>query len=488
MPLTRTRWLVAAWLLASVVAALSLARWELGRLRAAFETDARIAHRLLSQRAAQHDAVLATLGLLSPGTAADGSRPEQRLPALLPQVLAVQQRPRGAPWGDALLDAADARSRRAGHAVVARAELPAGRLLLLAHAEPASHALLLDLRALVPVEDEWPWPSGHPAPVRAELRLDGQALVLRTAAADPGFTELGFDKALSSPSQPLVLQARRVVAWAELPWVRMASAASLLGAALAAWSAWQRQAAARRRAEELLRLGQVARLNTLGELAAGMAHELNQPLTAVLANTQAAQRLLAEPEPDLPLCQQALQQAAAQAQRASQVLQRLRRSVEPADAQAPPQPLDLAAAARDALDLLAPECRQRGVALQWQDEGKPVTVAAEPVALQQIVHNLVHNALHALEQVPAAERTLTMGVTAQAPRGLLTVADSGPGIAAEALPRLFEPFFSTRAGGLGLGLPLCETLAQRMGGSLAAANRAPRGAVFTLALPLAQAA
>ena len=97
------------------------------------------------------------------------------------------------------------------------------------------------------------------------------------------------------------------------------------------WRTGSASAAARRRAEELLRLGQVARLNTLGELAAGMAHELNQPLTAVLANTQAARRLLDDDPPELATARDAMAQAAEQARRAADVVGRLRRAVERPD-------------------------------------------------------------------------------------------------------------------------------------------------------------
>jgi C4-dicarboxylate-specific signal transduction histidine kinase len=107
------------------------------------------------------------------------------------------------------------------------------------------------------------------------------------------------------------------------------------------------------------------------------------------------------------------------------------------------------------------------------------------VALEQIVHNLLTNALQALEAVPAAERRLAITAATDAGRGVLAVSDSGPGIAADALPRVFEPFFTTRPGGLGLGLSLCETLAAAMLGTLTCANVAPRGALFRLALPLA---
>ncbi|RJP63832.1 MAG: two-component sensor histidine kinase, partial [Comamonadaceae bacterium] len=173
------------------------------------------------------------------------------------------------------------------------------------------------------------------------------------------------------------------------------------------------------------------------------------------------------------------------ARRAAEVVGRLRRAIERPDRGDQQQAVDAVAAVRRALDLLEPECQRRGVAPVLA--GAPaLTVQADPVALDQIVHNLILNALQALEQVPAAQRRLTLTLGTVNGQGELAVADSGPGIAAEVLPRLFEPFFSTREGGLGLGLSLCETLAAGMGGSLAAANVAQgSGAVFRLRLPLA---
>jgi C4-dicarboxylate-specific signal transduction histidine kinase len=99
------------------------------------------------------------------------------------------------------------------------------------------------------------------------------------------------------------------------------------------------------------------------------------------------------------------------------------------------------------------------------------------------VHNLLTTALQALDHVPGSERELAIDTEAGEREASLVVRDSGPGIAAEALPHLFEPFFTTRSDGLGLGLSLCETLAAGMGGRLTAANRSPRGAEFRLTLP-----
>jgi C4-dicarboxylate-specific signal transduction histidine kinase len=253
---------------------------------------------------------------------------------------------------------------------------------------------------------------------------------------------------------------------------------------LAGLRALQRQRTARERAEELLRLGQVARLNTMGELAAGMAHEVNQPLTAVIANAQAARRLLDDEPPDIATAREAMSQAAQQGRRAAEVVGRLRHAVERPDTAAQVRPVVLQDAVRNAFHLLEPEFARRDVAASLAGDA-PVSVAAEPVALEQIVHNLLMNALQALDQVPAGERKLVVSAQVSQAEGVLRVTDSGRGIDPAVLPRVFEPFFSTRENGLGLGLSLCETLATGMGGRLQAASHAGRGAEFRLTLPLA---
>lgn len=142
-----------------------------------------------------------------------------------------------------------------------------------------------------------------------------------------------------------------------------------------------------------------------------------------------------------------------------------------------------------ALYLLEPELKRLAIAPQLIVPQKSLQtspiVLADPVALEQIIHNLLMNALQALGQVSAAERQLVVKLAAQGSLGLTIVLDTGPGIAPSILPRIFEPFFTSREGGLGLGLSLCETLANTMGGRLQVANHMPRGAVFTLSLPLA---
>jgi signal transduction histidine kinase len=476
---------VLPWMLAVAAALLGawgLARHELTQLRDAFDTDARIVHRLLSQRVVQHDAVLATLALLQPPGSTDTDRPELRLPSVYPQILRAQRRsPQGA-WPSVEWQAAETEARRLRRATLAGLTLPQGRYELITAAGDAAYALQIDLQQTVPW-DEWPMQPAT-SPVRVVLEHAGQTYVVQAGARPQAGWMFDFKKTLASPSQPFQVVAQRYVGWSELPWVGMGAWGVLVVATLQAWQAWLRQSTERRRAEDLLRLGQVARLNTLGELAAGLAHELNQPLTAVLANTQAAARLLQEDPTELPLARQAMDQAAQQARRAAEVVGRLRRVIEQPNAQDAVVPLGLESSVRSALHLLEPEFARRRATVSVQAAQAP-QVLADPVALEQIVHNLLVNALHALEQTPENARHVALHLGTANRMGWLRIHDSGPGIAADAMPHLFQPFFSTRPGGLGLGLSLCDTLATGMGGSLTARNADTGGAEFTLQLPLA---
>ncbi len=472
-------WPLSALLLATTGSVL-IVQAALAERRAAFDTDVRIAHRLLSQVAVQHDAMLSTLVLLQP-TAAES----RRLPALAQQVLRLDRRAGDEAWPTPQAQgwaAAEARSAQTARAVPVVAELAAGRFTLVRAGTPAAYALTIDLAAMVP----WPdWPLPREGSARAELRLGGAAWPVqpgRGSGAAPWRMSAG--KVLAAESQPFELLIEQPVAWRELPWGRVALwclfAAVLAAAAAALW----RQREAARRAQALLRLGQAARLNALGELAAGMAHELNQPLTAVLAGTQAAARLLDDGEPDLPTVREALARSAQQARRAADVVARLRRLVQPPDPDAAPQRTVLASAVHAVLDLLEPQLRQLGVAVDSSGLGS-VAVVADPVALEQLLHNIVHNALQALEAVPAGRRRLVFTAEIHRDRATLHLHDSGPGFAPQALEQALEPFFTTRSGGLGLGLSLCDTLAAGMGGTLQVANHTQGGALLALTLPAA---
>jgi len=494
---------VVAWALLSGVVVFALTQRTLSERQEAFDVDARIAHRLLSQRAAQHDAVLATLALSQPSDAAlapltrdtaDMRALGAKLNAVYPQILSVERRAGASPWAreGGEFQHAEALSRQLGRPVLTALNVQAGDYWLVHAAVPYSYALHINAHAMVPQVD---WPLPPDSPVRVVLDKDGQRLVLQAGHAFSSPWHFLAKKRLAAPSQPLDVVLDRHVAWSELPWTQSCLATLTIALGLWGLAVVLQQQSEKRRAEHLLRLGQVARLNTLGELAAGMAHELNQPLTAVLANTQAVARLLNDEPVDLPVVHAAMDQAVQQARRASEVVSRLRRTVERPDLAAPQQALDLVSVVRHTLDLLEPELVRCQVKTQLVLQGQlssagALTVRTDPVALEQIIHNLLMNALQAMENVPTDQRQLSVTLSADAgahgPVGHahVLIRDTGPGIPPEALPRLFEPFFTTREGGLGLGLSLCETLARGLDATLLARNAASRGAEFQLTLPM----
>lgn len=495
-----------AWLLASLAGALVLAQWEINSQRDGFEAKLRVAHQLLSQKLGQNDAVLGQLAQSRlPDTLArpqDARTPDARpradarmlspftaFPLANPQILSVQRRENEASWLDEPLRAAEAESIRQQRPALADVNLAKGRYNLVLAAEPVSYAVQIDLRAMVPWRD---WPMlADTSPVQVTLSHARQIAVLQAgdAIAENIGTARGwhfeFNQALQSESQPFYLSAQRQFGWGELPWSLAAAWSLAVALLLLAVRALLRQRHDRLRAVELLHLGQIGRLNTLTELATGVVHELGEPLATVLQTSQTADALLSQEPPDLASAQVIVKLGVEEAKRAANVITRLRHVVEQPDLSGQLDAIDLHLAARGALDLLASEFKRLGLRPSLQLTGAPFTVLAQADALEQILHNLLMNALQALENVPASQRTLGLSLSAAGKYGQLAIKDSGPGIANNVVTRIFEPFFTTRNGALGLGLCLCETLTHSMGGSLTAFNRVPRGAEFCLALPLA---
>ncbi|MEO6320500.1 MAG: two-component sensor histidine kinase, partial [Polaromonas sp.] len=205
---------ILLWCVMTSLGGVALARRELMQLQTAFETDARIAHRLLSQRVLQHDAVMATLALLQPLAAASQSeQPEQRLPSVYPQIIGVQRRDRGAYWSDERLQTAEILSRSLRRPVLAAADFARGRYQLVLAADPASYALQLDLRATVPWS-EWPMVPDT-SPVRMTVAHESQSFVLQAGRLEDGGWRFEFHKRLAADSQPFEVVAVRQVGWNE---------------------------------------------------------------------------------------------------------------------------------------------------------------------------------------------------------------------------------------------------------------------------------
>lgn len=225
-------------------------------------------------------------------------------------------------------------------------------------------------------------------------------------------------------------------------------------------------------------LSHVSRLSTLGEMSAGLAHELTQPLTAIVSYGQAGTRLLGQDPPDLPRARQAVQGMVTQAQRSAQIIARLRTLVRRAPAQR--VQVDVVQAVHNILTLCQADLSRLAVTVETQF---PVAAPAlgDPVQVEQIILNLVRNALEAMDE--AGECRLDLRIEAAGDWWRLTVQDSGAGLSGETLARLFQPFQTSKPGGLGLGLSLSQTLAQGLGGELTGANAPGRGARFVLTLP-----
>jgi C4-dicarboxylate-specific signal transduction histidine kinase len=227
-----------------------------------------------------------------------------------------------------------------------------------------------------------------------------------------------------------------------------------------------------------------ARAATLGELAAGLAHELNQPLAAIMTNVQASRRLLTAEQPPMALVGEILDDIASDDVRAVEIIRRMRALL--VKGQMDVQPLDLNELVGDVVRLVASDAILRRVRVHRRTEPDLPGISGDRVQLQQVILNLVVNGLEAMSEVPTARRHLTIE-TDLLDDGLvaLTVRDHGPGIAPELLGKIYEPFFSTKPYGLGMGLSICRSIAEAHGGRLRAANHPSSGAVFEFALPVA---
>jgi two-component system sensor histidine kinase DctS len=247
----------------------------------------------------------------------------------------------------------------------------------------------------------------------------------------------------------------------------------------------------RKRDEELNRQQQEklqasARLATMGEIASMLAHELNQPLAAISSYTTGALNLLERGGPaDGTLLKPALEQASAQAQRAGQIIRSVHQFVKKNEPQR--QEIGIASLLDGIRTLIELQARQSYVSFRTRIPDDLPPVHADRVMIEQVLLNLTRNAIEAMQQVPPEHRVLNVVAEYQAAQGTVSVAviDHGHGIPAEVGERLFSPFFSTKAEGMGMGLNICRTAIEFHGGALTFRANPQGGTIFTFVLPAA---
>lgn len=247
---------------------------------------------------------------------------------------------------------------------------------------------------------------------------------------------------------------------------------------------------ARKQAEHALHerrgeLAHLARVTMIGELSGSLAHELNQPLTAILSNAQAAEHYLAQDAPDLAQVREILADIVAEDQRAGEVIRRLRLLLSKGEVQQ--QTLDVNEVVIEVLKLARSDLTSHGVTVDTALASELGAIRGDGVQLQQVLLNLVMNACDAMADNVAKDRLLTVRTFSAGEASVrIEVSDIGRGLPAGGAERVFERYFTTKTQSLGLGLSVCRTIITAHGGTLGAANNAGRGATFHFTLPLAK--
>ncbi len=231
-------------------------------------------------------------------------------------------------------------------------------------------------------------------------------------------------------------------------------------------------------------LAHAARVSVLGQLAASIAHEVNQPLAAIVNYGKSGHRWLSRDPPDLAEALNCLQRVVANGARAAEIISGVRAL---ARKTAPNiEPLDLGEVVGEAVALIDREARGARASLTWSAHEDAPMVFGDRVQVQQVVVNLLMNGLQAMAESTDGPRELVVSIGhAEAGQVLVSVRDSGSGIAGENPDRIFEPFFTTKADGMGIGLSICRSIIEAQGGRITAANNHDRGATVAFSLPAA---
>ena len=219
----------------------------------------------------------------------------------------------------------------------------------------------------------------------------------------------------------------------------------------------------------------------VGELAGSLAHELNQPLTAMVTNAQAARRLLHQPTPDLAELRAILSDIVQDGKRGADVIRGVRGLLRRGDSEQ--AAVDLNPLVREVAGLLGSDAVTRGISVRLEMSPDLPPVLGERVQLQQVILNLFMNAFEAMSGMADGPRELVVRTRYGAAGVEFLVSDTGPGLSDEALARMFEPFFTTKPEGLGLGLSISQTIVRDHGGEIGVVRHTGRGSTMSVTLP-----
>ncbi|MEX3773095.1 sensor histidine kinase [Pseudomonas sp. MYb118] len=233
-------------------------------------------------------------------------------------------------------------------------------------------------------------------------------------------------------------------------------------------------------------LAHVTRVTSLGELAASIAHEVNQPLTAITSSSEACRRWLNRPQPDLPEALQSLDRILASACRASDVISGIKALSRKSDPRRQRESINDIVS--ETLCLVQQELAHHQITLKVELLAQSDEVNVDRVQLQQVIINLIINACHAMDGAETRDRVMYVRTWVVGGAAVVEVADQGSGIAADVLPSLFTPFFTTKANGLGMGLSICRSIINFHDGQIWATSAVGRGTSFKFSLPVASTA
>jgi C4-dicarboxylate-specific signal transduction histidine kinase len=229
-------------------------------------------------------------------------------------------------------------------------------------------------------------------------------------------------------------------------------------------------------------LAHVNRFSTAGELTTSIAHEINQPLGSILTNAETAQAILKSPSPDIAELNEIVVDILRDDRRASEVIRRLRSLLTKAPFEL--KSLDLNDVARETVEFLSPLAVARKVELTSLITQNALPILGDRIQIQQVILNLVVNGFDAMKDTPTENRIISIRTSRVENFAQLSVSDRGPGIPEDKLKEIFEPFFTSKAGGMGMGLSIARTIIEAHHGLISAKNRDHGGATFRIRLPL----